>query len=211
MQKLIASVEEHLESPYGIEMLGPPFTKMREDVGRVTQKFPGSAENGSIYNHAAAFYVYGLYSVAENDRAYQALRKMIPGPNLDDILQRGQLPVFVPNYYRGAFKQYPRTAGRSSQLFNTGTAHWIYRSILDGLFGLSGCRAGLKIDPQIPSFWAEAKVTRQFRGAEFQVEIIRDKSISETEILVDGELIQDKIIQNIIAGKTYKVLIKIAG
>ncbi len=88
---------------------------MREDVGRVTQKHPGSAENGSVYNHAAAFYIYGLYHIGEQqDTAYRLLRKMLPGEDMQDIVQRGQLPVFIPNYYRGAYRQFPRTAGKSA-------------------------------------------------------------------------------------------------
>lgn len=110
-EKLMRAVREQLETPYGVEKLAPSYTAMREDVGRVTQKHPGSAENGAVYNHAAAFYIYGLYSVGEKDDAYRLLRKMIPGPDLDDIVQRGQLPVFVPNYYRGAYRQFRARRG----------------------------------------------------------------------------------------------------
>ena len=124
--------------------------QMREDVGRVTQKHPGSAENGSVYNHAAAFYIYALYTKGYKENAYRLIDKMIPGGDHDDLLQRGQLPVFIPNYYRGAFKQFPDTAGRSSQLFNTGTVHWIYRCLIDGLFGLKGEPDGLRVKPQLP-------------------------------------------------------------
>ena len=91
---------------------------------RIDTGHPGSAENGAVYNHAAAFYVHALYDIGDADRAYSALRRMIPGPDEADLRQRGQLPVFIPNYYRGAHQQFPRTAGRSSQLFNTGTAAW---------------------------------------------------------------------------------------
>jgi len=143
-EKLIRAVEEQLESPYGVEKLAPAFTSMREDVGRVTQKHPGSAENGAVYNHAAAFYIYALYSVGEKENAYRLLRKMIPGPDNEDIIRRGQLPVFIPNYYRGAYRQIERTAGRSSHLFNTGTVPWVYRCLIDGLFGLQGNKDGLQ-------------------------------------------------------------------
>ncbi|WP_373551537.1 GH36-type glycosyl hydrolase domain-containing protein [Haliscomenobacter sp.] len=202
---LIAAVEDHLESPYGVEKIGPPFAAMRDDIGRVTQKFPGSAENGSVYNHASAFYIHGLYSVGEKERAYRLLRKMIPGPNQDDLIQRGQLPVFIPNYYRGAYKQFPRTAGRSSQLFNTGTVHWFYRSLIDGLFGLRGDVNGLRIEPQLPSAWPEAMITRYFRGAEFHIEMIRASAHNAIRILVDGVCLDEPVITNIEAGKKYAV------
>ena len=154
---MIQAVAEQLETPYGVMTLAPAFTAMREDIGRVTQKFPGSAENGSVYNHAAVFYIFSLYTVGESDRAFRLLRQMIPGPDPADYMQRGQLPVFIPNYYRGAYHQHPRTAGRSSQLFNTGTVSWIYRCLVEGLFGVKGDRDGLVIQPQLPSHWNQVK------------------------------------------------------
>ena len=184
-KKLIAAVEKQLETPYGVMMLAPAYTKMRDDVGRVTQKFPGSAENGSVYNHAAAFYVYSLYQHGESDRAFRLLRQMLPGPDAADYLQRGQLPVFIPNYYRGAYYQYPRTAGRSSQLFNTGTVHWVYRCLIDGLLGLRGDRKGLRIDPQLPEGWNEIKIKRHFRGSHFTI-VVRRSRVDAPRLTIDG-------------------------
>ena len=207
--KLIQAVTDLLESPYGVEKLAPAYTKMREDVGRVTQKHPGSAENGAVYNHAAAFYIYALYSVRENDNAYRLLRKMLPGPDKADMIQRGQLPVFIPNYYRGAFRQLPRTAGRSSHLFNTGTVPWVYRSLIDGLFGVRGCREGLAVAPQLPDHWPEATVTRTFRGSRFSIHIRRESGVNTTQVRVDGLLVDDGVIRKIVAGKEYRVEVRI--
>ncbi|KAA8619673.1 glycoside hydrolase family 94 protein [Pyrenophora tritici-repentis] len=123
IEKILPQVDAQLNTPYGVVMFGPPFTAMREDVGRVTQKYPGQGENGSVYNHAAAFYAWALYTIDDVDRAYNTLRAMIPGPDEQDLIRRGQLPIFIPNYYRGGYgiEKLDRTAGRSSQLFNTGT------------------------------------------------------------------------------------------
>jgi len=211
--KMIAAVEEQLETPYGVTMLAPAYTAMRDDVGRVTQKHPGSAENGSVYNHAAIFYIYSLFTIAGkdraySDRAYKLLRQMIPGPTEADYLQRGQLPVYIPNYYRGAYHQYPRTAGRSSQLFNTGTVSWVYRCLVEGVFGLQGDEQGLRIAPQLPSGWPGATAVRKFRGAEFHVSIVRT-SVVATEIRCDGELLSGNCIANIQAGRTYSVRVSI--
>jgi cellobionic acid phosphorylase len=208
-QLMLAAVTEQLETPYGVMLLAPPFTRMREDIGRVTQKYPGSAENGSIYNHAAAFYIFSLYGIGERDRAFRLLRQMLPGPELADYKQRGQLPAFIPNYYRGAFREHPRTAGRSSQLFNTGTVSWVYRCLVEGLFGLKGDRQGLLIQPQLPSQWPWAKATRTFRGATFEVEMRREAGLSEPRITVDGEELSGHLFTGIEAGKAYKVMIRL--
>ncbi len=206
---LIESVREHLETPYGVEKLAPAYTSMREDIGRLTQKFPGSAENGAVYNHASVFYIYALYSKGESENAYRLLRKMIPGPDMEDVLQRGQLPVFIPNYYRGAYKQIPRTAGRSSHLFNTGTVSWFYRCIIEGLLGLKGDREGLAIRPQLPSDWQEVKVKRVFRGAEMDIVMKRETGIKAIEVYVNEIQVKDGIVRNIKPGMEYKIFVKI--
>jgi len=208
---LVNSVVKHLETPFGVELLAPAFTKMHEDIGRVTQKYPGTAENGSIYNHAAAFYIYSLFSIGESDKAYDLMRKMLTGPCDKDVLLRGQLPIFIPNYYRGAGKQFPRTAGRSSQLFNTGTVHWYYRCLIDGLFGLRGTREGLTINPQLPSSWNEVRVKRQFRGSCFDISMLRDSEVKQTTIVCNGEELLGSTVSNVSAGKTYSILVKIAS
>jgi len=204
-RSMIAAIEEQLETPYGVMLLSPAFTKMREDIGRVTQKFPGSAENGSVYNHAAAFYIYSLYTAGQGDRAFRLLRQMIPGPDLADYTQRGQLPVFIPNYYRGAWRQHPRTAGRSSQLFNTGTVSWIYRCLIEELFGLRGERGGLRIEPKLPSHWTQARVVRHFRGATFEVQFRRDSQERRVALRVNGRAVEENRIGNIVPGETYRV------
>ncbi|MFC1720407.1 GH36-type glycosyl hydrolase domain-containing protein [Pseudomonadota bacterium] len=205
MEHMIAAVEEHLEGPHGVAVLSPAYTRMRADIGRLTQKYPGVTENGSVYNHAAAFYIYALFEQGLPDRAYRLLRKMIPGPDLEDYLQRGQLPVFIPNHYRGDWRRAPRTAGRSSQLFNTGTISWFYRILVDGLFGVKGCREGLEIKPQLPVDWAEASVTRDFRGARFNIHISRQPESSGTQIQVDGVRLPGHIISEPEPGQSYSV------
>ena len=202
--RMLAQVDAQLDTPYGVLMFAPPYSAMREDIGRVTQKHPGSAENGAVYNHASVFYIFSLYAVGEAGRAWDALRKMMPGPDMDDYLRRGQLPVFIPNYYRGAYKEYPRTAGRSSQLFNTGTVSWVYRSIIEGLCGLKGDARGLAVHPQLPPHWNTMRIRRDFRGARFDVTVTRG-AVDGVRVRCDGALLEGTRIEGIEAGRSYEV------
>lgn len=202
--KMLPRIDELLGTPFGVLMFWPPFGGMREDVGRVTQKFPGQGENGAVYNHAAAFYAHALYSIGEADRAYKVLRQMLPGPSEEDYVRRGQLPVYIPNYYRGGWKEFPERAGRSSQLFNTGTVSWVYRSFIEGLCGLRGDVEGLRIEPQLPSDWEGIKAQRSFRGAQFEVDIRRG-DVKAVEVVVDGKTLPEPHITGIERGKVYHV------
>ncbi|TLS23112.1 uncharacterized protein PpBr36_06143 [Pyricularia pennisetigena] len=213
---MLAQIDEQLATPYGVQMFAPAFDGMREDIGRVTQKAPGSAENAAVYNHAAVFYVHALYATRETDRAFRHLRQMIPGPGEHDLLARGQLPVYIPNYYRGAWREHPRTAGRSSQLFNTGTIAWVYRCVVEGLCGLRGDAAGLLVDPQLPAHWDDMEVTRQFRGATFRVRVRRDPSVDKVTVrrgergeeLLPRPHVSSKDIK---AGETYRLFVAVPG
>jgi len=207
VKALLSSVEAHLETPYGAQLLAPAFTQMHEHIGRVTQKHPGSAENGSVYNHASIFYIYSLYQIGEADKAYSLLKAMLPDIDLDDVKTRGQLPIFIPNYYRGAFKEIPETAGRSSHLFNTGTISWYYRCIVEELIGLKGTPDGVVINPQLPSHWGFLNAKRSFRGAMFDLKMTRGK-ISKIEI--NGVELDGNSFTGIKAGEYYKTNIIIA-
>ncbi|MEL6189878.1 MAG: NdvB protein, partial [Myxococcota bacterium] len=122
------------------------------------------------------------------------------GATLEDTLQRGQLPNYLPNYYRGAIEQFPETAGRSSHLFNTGAASWLYRIVIEELYGLRGCRAGLRVSPKLPVAWKEARLRRRFREATLEVRFERSSSCEDMELFVDGERIEGAVIPNCLLG-----------
>lgn len=204
-QKLIEAVDEHLQTPFGNQMLAPAYTQMDERIGRVTQKFPGSAENGSVYNHAFAFWIYAMFESGEPHKAYLCLREMIDAGRSEDA---GQLPIFIPNYYRGAYKQFPEVAGKSSHLFNTGTAAWIYRIVIEQMFGLKGNGPDLYIKPCIPEEMTGANVFYQFRGASIELEIDYTE-INEPSMVVNGLESAFGVIQNIAAGENYHVSIRL--
>jgi len=208
-EKIIESLESHLDTPYGMMTLAPAYTAMRDDVGRLTQKHPGTTENGAVYSHAVTFYISALFKMGDSDRAYEQLSRLIPGPDETDLSRRGQLPVFIPNYYRGAIHQFSRSAGRSSHLFNTGAASWMYRSVVEQLFGLRGNIRGLAIEPNLPSTWQSASASRTFRGANLEVSYRRDAGVDDISISVDGTALASQQITDIKRGETYRVEVRL--
>ncbi|WP_394200527.1 GH36-type glycosyl hydrolase domain-containing protein [Shewanella waksmanii] len=200
--KLLSAIKHKLHTPYGAMMLAPSFTHMHEDIGRVTQKYPGTAENGAVYNHASAFYAYGLCKIGEYQAAFDQLSLMLP--NLADAEVRDQLPNFIPNYYRGAYHQIPSHAGRSSQLFNTGTVAWVYRCLIEEIIGLSGHKGDLVVAPHLPKQWQYIQLTRHFAGAQFDV-TIKQAQVKEGQITLDGQRINTNRITNIVPGQRYQL------
>ena len=203
---LLSQVSRQLDTPFGFMMLAPAYTRMDEGIGRLTQKFPGVAENGAVYNHAAAFFIFSLYQIGRSELAFEQLRTMLI--TQDNLQSTGQLPVFIPNYYRGAFYQHPEAAGRSSQLFNTGTVAWLYRTVVEQLFGIKGDKGELVIEPQLPAHWPKVKLARTFRQARFNIEIVRTDT-GERKMWVDGTLSASSRVTNIQPGANYQIRLEI--
>jgi cellobionic acid phosphorylase len=94
-------------------------------------------------------------------------------------------------------------------LFNTGTAAWLYRCLVEELFGLRGEGDALRIAPQLPSHWRSARATRSFRGATFEVAIERVGGIAKTRVAVDGVWQEGTTLRGFDAGRTYQVRVEL--
>jgi len=206
--QLVAEIDKQLMTPYGVMMLAPSYTSMVEDIGRVTQKHPGVSENGSVYNHAAIFYAYSLFQKDNADKAFEVLDKMLPSH--ERSIKTGQMPNYIPNYYRGAYHQHQEQAGRSSHLFNTGTISWFYRCIVEELCGLKGSAKGLIVNPKLPASMKRLAGQRDYRGAIIDFMIIKKKNLSATEIVLDGEVVKGNILPELEKGQSYSLLIHLS-
>ncbi len=209
--QMCKAIGEQLMTPFGPMMLAPAYTQMQTDIGRLTQKFPGTAENGSVYNHASVFYAWSLCKIGKHQQAFELLMRMLP--SFQDATYRGQLPNFIPNYYRGAYYQYPNTAGRSSQLFNTGTLAWYYRCFVEEIIGIRGDLHGLVIDPHLPKQWPAINLERKFRGASFQISIkqvpLAHGARTAPQITLNGKPIRGNRIDQFRAGEQYTVTVRV--
>ncbi|MFC1453536.1 GH36-type glycosyl hydrolase domain-containing protein, partial [Verrucomicrobiota bacterium] len=184
LRQCIMSVHKHLMTPSGPMMLAPAYTGMREEIGRLTLKAPGTYENGAVYCHAALFYAYGLFVVRQAEQAFHVLRLLLPGWKTHTLQRAQQLPVYIPNCYRG--RDAGESAGRSSHEPNTGTSAWFYLTVVTRLLGVRAQFDGLRLDPQLPAAWRRAAVWRRFRGAEYEIEIRRSARVKATEVVLDG-------------------------
>lgn len=177
---LLPQVESQLgmsEDPgAGMALCGPPYRSTRDDVGRLTQEPASSAGNGGQHSHATIWHAYALYSIGRGELAFELLRSLSS----------------------------ESTDAQALLSTNRATASWTYRTIIEGIFGLSGNEDGLSIHPQLPSGWNEATVERRFRGATFNVHIKR-AIVEQTTISVDGLALITGRITNIRKGRSYKL------
>lgn len=184
-QAILDSVREHLDTPLAPAMLAPAYPGMAKHVGKLTLKSPGTGENGSIYSHAALFWSYALYQLGHAGEGWRVLRNLLPGGPGNPVESAGQIPLYIPNFYRGPAS--PDVFGRSSHSPNTGSAAWVYLIFLENVVGLKGNGDGLLIQPRIPAEWAHVKGERRFRGTTYRYDIRREPGLEAVAVEVDGQ------------------------
>jgi cellobionic acid phosphorylase len=185
-------------------MLAPAYSGMRREIGKLTMKPAGTNENGSVYSHAAVFYAYALYTVHRPREAWRVLSSLVPGLTTNAIERCGQLPLYLPNFYRGTGAG--RTAGRSSHRFTTGCAPWFYHTVATRLLGIRPELDGLRIDPQLPSHWDSVAVRRSCRGAVYEFRI--GAGGGEVGVVLDGRAVAGAVLPAPVEGTRHEVVVR---
>jgi cellobionic acid phosphorylase len=182
---ILGAVAEHLDTRIAPAVLGPPYQGMRPHVGKLTLKSPGTGENGSIYCHAALFWSHALFLRGHHREGWRVLRNLIPGGPGNTVGKAGQVPLYIPNFYRGPAA--PEVFGQSSHAADTGSAAWVHRVVIEQVAGLRGDGDGLHVDPFLPPDWPEMHGIRRFRGTPYTFSVRRDPSVSSITVSLNGQ------------------------
>lgn len=167
---MIASVKEHLETPWGHLLLSPTYTTKHANIGRLSLVEPGCSENASVYTHGEAFLILGLLLHGRADEAYDCLRRI--APHNPDNPSDAVLPYQLSNGYGGVDHRYE--PGRAQYGWITGSGSWLHMALIEFMLGLRRSYEGLLLRPCLPSHWPQASVARRFRGATYELHYSRE-------------------------------------
>jgi N,N'-diacetylchitobiose phosphorylase len=181
------SVYKHLFSKYGIHLVWPTFTTPDDDIGYVTRVYPGIKENGAIFSHPNPWAIVAECKLGRGDRAMEYYDALLPYNQNDLIEIREAEPYSYCQFIMGK----DHTAfGRARHPWLTGSAGWAYLAATHWILGVRPGFEGLTIDPCIPGSWKEFSVTRQWRGATYEINVFNPKGVQKgvASLLLDGNL-----------------------
>ena len=167
------AVDEILESEHGSLTLWPPYSGADPNVGRVTMLLPGMYENATAYCHGTSFKIVADLVAGRADQALASWHKVMPDNAKHPSSISGCEPYAFTNQYLGPTNG---RAGDSISGWITGSAGWMFRSVIEYFCGVQPGYHGLKISPCLPTTWDEVRVRRQLRGKTYDVLIKRDGS-----------------------------------
>ncbi|HBA84497.1 MAG TPA: hypothetical protein DCZ95_10425 [Verrucomicrobia bacterium] len=193
LPKVLHHIDHTLATPYGPVLFAPPYTKYNADLGRITAFAPGTKENAAIFIHGGAFKIMMDYSLGRAEEAYKTMRQIIPNASDKDIDIYKAEPYVFPEYVVGPGN--PRY-GEGAFTWLTGSADWFFIAVIQKMLGVQPSFDGLRIDPCIPAAWPEARISRRFRGARYDIRILNPDHVSRgvREIKVDGELLKGDVL-----------------
>ena len=202
--KALDSVKDKLETKYGIVLQQPAYSTYHLELGEISSYPPGYKENAGIFCHNNPWIMIGETVLGRGDRAFDLYKKIAPA-YLEDISEIHRMEPYV--YSQMVAGRDAVRFGEAKNSWLTGTASWNFVTISQSILGIIPDFDGLMVDPCIPSSWDKYTVSRAFRGAQYDIEIVNPDHVCKgvKSVEVDGNAIEGNVIPAFGDGKTHTV------
>ena len=200
-RRAMDSVEAYLYTPYGIMLNGPSYTVPDDDIGFVTRVYPGVKENGAVFSHPNPWAWAAECMLGRGDKAMKFYDALCPYNQNDKIEIREAEPYSYCQFIMGKDHS---AFGRARHPFMTGTGGWAYFSATRYILGIRPQFDELLIDPCIPADWKEFTVTREWRGAVYEIHVLNPDGVMKgvRELKLEGTVVK-KIPQLAAGSRNY--------
>jgi cellobiose phosphorylase len=191
--RALDSVQEHLETDYGIVLQQPPYSEYYLNLGEISSYPPGYKENAGIFCHNNPWIMMAETVVGRGDRAFELYKKIAPA-YLEDISEIHRMEPYV--YAQMIAGKDAVRHGEAKNSWLTGTAAWNYIAITQSILGIQPDFDGLRINPCIPQSWDRLEITRVFRGDTYRIVITNPDHVSKgvARVSVNGQQLDNAVV-----------------
>ena len=205
--RALKSVEERLDTKYGIVLLQPAYTRYRLELGEISSYPPGYKENAGVFCHSNPWIVCAETELGHGERAFDLYRRTAPA-YIESISEIHRTEPYVYSQMI-AGKDAP-SFGEAKNSWLTGTAAWTFLSVSQAILGVKPTLDGLRIDPCVPASLKRFTVTRRYRGAVYEIAVENPVGVQHgvAEIGVDGEPVRGGVLPVQAAGRRVRVLVR---
>jgi len=193
-EKALKSVEDRLDSKYGISILEPAYTRYHLELGEISSYPPGYKENAGIFCHNNPWIGCAETLLGHGNRAFEVFKKTCP-VYLEDISDIHKTEPYA--YCQMVAGKDSSSFGEGKNSWLTGTAAWTFTCISQYILGIKPEYDGLRIAPCIPSDVEHIHVDRLFRNINFHIDI-DNHSHNEcgiSKVLLNGNEYKDNLIR----------------
>ncbi|MBI9041623.1 glycosyl transferase [Lutibacter sp.] len=206
VEKSLNAVDEHLNCDYGIVLNSPAFSKYYIEYGEISTYPAGYKENGGIFCHNNPWVMIAETKIGRGDKAFEYYSKIAPS-YLEEISELHKVEPYV--YCQMIAGKEASKPGEAKNSWLSGTASWNFYAITQYILGIKPMYYGLLVNPCIPSKWNRFKMSRKFRGATYNIEVLNPNNVSKgiQQLIVNGEKIGSNIIPILEANKEHAITV----
>ncbi|MBQ1501469.1 MAG: glycosyl transferase, partial [Firmicutes bacterium] len=200
----LESVKERLDTPFGIVLLDPPYSRYYLELGEIGSYPPGYKENAAVFCHNNPWIVCAEAELGHGDRAFEVYRRFAPA-YIEDISEIHRTEPYVYSQMI-AGKDAP-DFGEAKNSWLTGTTAWSFVAISQAILGIKPTLDGLLIAPCIPASVKSYSVKRRFRGAVYEIKVENPLGVQHgvRELYVNGAAHEPGVIPVQKAGSTVSI------
>ena len=208
--KAMQAVEKHLATDYGIMLNQPAFTQYSKYLGEISSYPPGYKENAGIFCHNNPWITIAEAMLGRPHKAFEYYSKITPA-FLQDIQTLHKTEPYV--YSQMIAGNDSAKPGEAKNSWLTGTAAWNYYAATQYILGIRPDYDGLIIDPCILPDWELVHITREFRGARYQIDIHNPLLIGKGKVVmtIDGEKIPGNVVDAKRFTGEHRILVEIVA
>ena len=205
--RALKSVEERLDTKYGIVLLQPAYTRYHLELGEISSYPPGYKENAGIFCHNNPWIVCAEAELGHGDRAFTLYRRTAPA-YIEDISEIHRTEPYVYSQMIAGKDAPGFGEGKNSWL--TGTAAWTFLSVSQAILGVQPTLDGLRIDPCVPSALKGFTVSRRYRGALYEITVENPDSVQKgvCSVTMNGTAITGNVLPVQPAGARVAVTVR---
>ena len=203
--KALESVDKYLNSEHGLVLNNPAFTKYYIEYGEISTYPGGYKENAGIFCHNNAWIICAEAFVGHGDKAFEYYSKIAPAFREEKYSDLHRTEPYV--YAQMIAGKDAKRHGEAKNSWLTGTAAWNFVAVSQFILGIIPDWDGLKVDPSIPAAWDGFTLSRQFRGATYDITVSNPKHVSKgiASVTVDGKAIEGNVLPVFGDGKQHAV------
>ena len=205
--RAMKSVEERLDTKYGIVLLQPAYTRYHLELGEISSYPPGYKENAGIFCHNNPWIVCAEAELGHGRRAFEVYRRTAPA-YIEDISEIHRTEPYV--YSQMIAGKDAASFGEGKNSWLTGTAAWTFLSISQAILGVQPTLDGLRIDPCVPASVRRFTVVRRYRGAEYEICVENPDGVEKgvASVTLDGRKLEGNILPVQRTGSRVSVLVR---
>ncbi|MDO4283918.1 MAG: glycosyl transferase [Eubacteriales bacterium] len=202
--KALASVKERLDTPYGVMILQPAYTRYHLELGEISSYPPGYKENAGIFCHNNPWVSIAETVCGHGDRAFEIYKKTCPA-YIEGISEIHRTEPYV--YSQMVAGRDAKYFGEGKNSWLTGTAAWTFVNVSQYILGIQPTHSGLSVNPCVPKGFGDFEISRSFREGVYHISVSNPENVEKgiRSITVDGAPIEGNVIPYVPGKKEYDV------